>query len=257
MPARDLALLEAAARAAGKIAMRYWKQSPQVWDKGAEGPVTEADLAVNQMLRADLTAARPGYGWLSEETPDSPQRLVQTHVFIVDPIDGTRAFIAGESAFAHSLAVAEHGQVTAAVVYLPAKNLMYSATAGGPALLNGAPIAASRRADPEGASALANAGALAPDLWPGGVPGLKRSFRASLAWRLCLVAEGAFDAMLTMRPAWEWDVAAGSLIATRAGASVTDRDGVPLTFNTPDPRTPGALAAAADLHAALMLRRKP
>ena len=114
MPARDLALLTEAAREAGRIALRYWRNSPQVWDKGGEhGPVTEADLAVNDMLKAKLLAARPDYGWLSEETPDSADRLAVDTVFIVDPIDGTRAFIAGEETFAHSLAVVQRGKVTA------------------------------------------------------------------------------------------------------------------------------------------------
>ena len=90
MPERDLALLTEAARDAGRIALRYWRKNPQVWDKGGEhGPVTEADLAVNDMLKARLLAARPGYGWLSEETPDDAARLACETVFIIDPIDGT------------------------------------------------------------------------------------------------------------------------------------------------------------------------
>ena len=107
MPERDLALLTDAAREAGRIAMRFWRRDPQVWDKGGEhGPVTEADLAVNDMLKPMLLAARPDYGWLSEETPDNADRLSRDTVFIVDPIDGTRAFVAGEETLAHSLAVA-------------------------------------------------------------------------------------------------------------------------------------------------------
>ena len=94
MPVNDLALLTEAARAAGDIARRYFQKSPKVWDKGGSaGPVTEADLEVDRMLSDDLRAARPDYGWLSEETEDSATRLSQENVFIVDPIDGTRAFI--------------------------------------------------------------------------------------------------------------------------------------------------------------------
>ena len=116
MPERDLALLTDAAREAGLIALRYWRRNPQVWDKGGEhGPVTEADLAVNDMLKARLLAARPDHGWLSEETPDDPARLSRECVFIIDPIDGTRAFIAGEDTFAVSLAVVEQGIPVAGV----------------------------------------------------------------------------------------------------------------------------------------------
>jgi myo-inositol-1(or 4)-monophosphatase len=253
LPARDLALLTEAALAAGEIALRYWKRNPESWDKGGGlGPVTEADLAVNDMLSARLRAARPEYGWLSEETEDDVARRQTEQLFIIDPIDGTRAFLAGEETFAHSLAVAEGGRVTAAVVYLPALDRLYTACASGPALRDGQPILASGRAGVEGASLLATRSSLAPELWPGGVPQVERSFRASLAYRLCLVAEGRFDGMLTLRDAWEWDIAAGALIAARAGAVVTDRLGAPLRFNAAHPQAAGVVAAAPGLHGALM-----
>jgi myo-inositol-1(or 4)-monophosphatase len=255
LPGHDLALLTEAARLAGEIAMAFWKRGPQVWDKGGgHGPVTEADLAVNAMLEARLRAARPDYGWLSEETADGPDRLSCDRVFLIDPIDGTRAFIAGEDTFAHSLAVAEAGRIVAGVVFLPALDRLYCASATSPALRDGQPIAASLKAEDEGASLLTTAPTLAPENWPGGVPPVKRSFRASLAYRMCLVAEGRHDGMLTLRDAWEWDIAAGSLIAERAGARVTDRQGAALRFNADPPLAPGVLAAVPGVHRGLMAR---
>lgn len=256
MPAHDLALLTDAARAAGRIALAFWKQSPATWDKGGgHGPVTEADLAVNAMLEARLREARPDYGWLSEESADTADRLGRDRVFVVDPIDGTRAFIAGEESFAHSLAVVEHGEVTAGVVYLPALDRLYTASRGGEALCDGQPIRASTQAGIEGAQVLCNASSLAAEHWPGGVPDLRRSFRASLAYRLCLVAEGRWDGMILIRDAWEWDVAAGTLIALRAGATVSDARGAPLRFNAAPPLAAGVLAGAPGLHQALLARR--
>ncbi len=250
MPGRDLDLLTDAAREAGRIALRFWRKDPKVWDKGGEhGPVTEADLAVNDMLKARLLEARPGYGWLSEETPDDPARLPCETVFIIDPIDGTRAFVAGEEHFAHSLAVAQHGVVTAAVVYLPALDRFYAAAEGIAPTVNGTPIRASQRDSLTGADILTTKPSLAPEKWPGGVPDVKRSFRASLAYRMCLAAEGRFDGMLTLRPAWEWDIAAGSLIAEKAGLTVTDRMGAALIFNTPQARSDGVLALPPEPHA--------
>lgn len=257
MQARDLDLLVAAAEAAGRIAMKYWKRGPQVFDKGAEGPVTEADLAVNRMLDADLRAARPDYGWLSEETPDDPARLDHERVFIVDPIDGTRAFIAGETAFAVALAVATGGRVTTGVIHMPALGHTYAAAVDGPATRDGQPIHVSHCQGIAEARVLARKGALAPEHWPGGVPDLHRGFRASLAYRMALVAEGAEDGMLTLGPTWEWDAAAGSLIAERAGATVTDAAGAALTFNASHPRLQGLLVATPGLHAALLARRQP
>lgn len=133
MPVRDdLALLEQAAQEAGEIALRFWRKSPQAWDKGGgAGPVTEADLAVNAHLERLLRGARPDYGWLSEESPDDPARLQARHCFIIDPIDGTRAFIDGQVGFSHSLAIAHGHQVVAGVVHLPAQRTTYAAMATG------------------------------------------------------------------------------------------------------------------------------
>lgn len=256
-PDDDLDLLVQAARIAGPIALRYWKRNPKVWQKGDESPVTEADHAVNEALQHHLQTARPSYGWLSEESPDDPARLSAEQVFILDPIDGTRAFIEGEDSFSHALAVARDGVVTAGVVYLPALDRLFAATLDGPATLNGAPIQASAQAGIEGATLLTPAVNLKPEFWPGGVPQVTRSFRTSVAYRLALVAQGRFDGMLSFRQGWEWDIAAGSLIATRAGATVTDRNGDPLRFNRPTPRADGLIAAAPGLHAALRARLMP
>ena len=255
MPALDLALLTEAAREAGRIALRYWRRDPQVWDKGGEhGPVTEADLAVNDMLKTKLLAARPDYGWLSEETPDNADRLAVETVFIIDPIDGTRAFVAGEETWAHSLAVAHKGKIMAGVVYLPAIDRIYTVSETSPPMKDGLPIAASGRDRLEGANILTTKANMVPEMWPGGVPEIMRSFRASLAYRLCLAAEGRFDGMLTLRDAWEWDIAAGSLIAERAGAVVTDRLGRDLQFNRPTALAEGVLALPPKVHAEALQR---
>ena len=141
MPAADLDLLIEAALESGRIATRFSGAHAKRWDKpDGAGPVTEADLAVNEMLEDRLPSARPDYGWLSEETEDNSSRLSKDRVFIVDPIDGTRSFAEGAKTWAHSLAIADHGIVTAAVIYLPLRDLLYTAEAGKGAQLNGVPI---------------------------------------------------------------------------------------------------------------------
>lgn len=259
MPAAedDLHLLEQAAREAGEIALRYWRRDQQIWDKaGGAGPVTEADLAVNAHLERVLRAARPDYGWLSEESPDDTARLAATHCFIVDPIDGTRAFIDGQNGFSHSLAIARGHEITAAVVHLPAQDLTYTAHETGAARLNGAVITASQHGF-EGADVLTGKPSLDPVHWRGVVPPLRRSFRPSLAWRLCLVAEGRFDAALSVRPAWEWDIAAGVLIARRAGCLASDLTGQPLRFNTPSRLGDGLIVATRALHDGMLAAMTP
>lgn len=252
MPGSDLDLIRAAAEDAGRLALGFWRGDYRHWDKQAGlGPVSEADLAVNARIEALLRPARPDYGWLSEESPDDPARLSARRCFIIDPIDGTRAFIEGNEGFAVCIAVVEDGRPLAGVVHLPALGLTYAAGASGPALRNGAPV---RCSDPpaEGATVLAAKAALAPDHWRGGrVPGLRRHFRPSLAWRLCLVAEGRFDASLSVRPVWDWDIAAASLIAERAGCRVTDRSGRAFGFNSLSAQGNGLIVAGPRLHAAL------
>ena len=252
----DMALLVDAAEASGPIAMGHFMGDFETWDKPGEGPVTEADLAIDRMLRGRLGAARPEYGWLSEESEGEPDRECRERVFIVDPIDGTRAFIAGEQGWGIALAVAERGRVVAAAMHLPARGETYAAALGQGATLNGAPIRASGRVALEGATALATSAQLKDNLWPGGAPPVERHFRPSLAWRLCLVGQGRFDMMVTLRAAYEWDIAAGCLIATEAGAAVTDGDGAALEFNRHPLRAPGVIAAPDALHRALMARRR-
>ena len=258
-PEADRAQLVAAAEEGGRVALSYHGRPVRSWDKpGALGPVSEADLAVNAALEARLRPLRPDYGWLSEEDADDPGRLSAERVFVVDPIDGTRAFLAGGAGFSVALAVVERGRVTAAAVHLPAHGETYAAHLGGGATLDGRPIAPSPRQDPDGADALITKGMLAAQHWPGGTPGLRHHFRSSLAWRLCLVAAGRFDATLTFRPAWEWDIAAGALIAAEAGCAVSDGAGGPLGFNLPSARLEaGVVVAPPALHARLIALRRP
>ncbi len=250
MPAADLALLIDAALTAGQIACSHWKTAPRTWTKADDSPVSAADLEVDRALRDALLAARPGYGWLSEESPEDLARLKREHCFILDPIDGTRAYLRGETSWAVSLAVADAGRVTAAVVHLPARDLTYTAAAGQGAFLNGTPLRASGRADPDGARLLASKASYAPRHWAR-LPAFERMFRPSLAWRIACVGEGRADATLTLRAAWEWDIAAGALIAGEAGAAVTDRRGADLRFNTPARQSAGLLVANPTLHAAI------
>jgi myo-inositol-1(or 4)-monophosphatase len=259
LPASDLPLLIEAARAAGRIATSFTGLLARRWDKpDGGGPVTEADMAVNAMLEQRLRSARPGYGWLSEETEDDPDRLSRDRVFIVDPIDGTRSFAEGSKTWAHALAVVENGIVTDAVIYLPLRDMLFSASAGQGAFLNGAPIVASQTQALATAEILAARPNLASLHWQGGqAPQFSRAYRPSLAYRMALVAQGRFDGMLTLRPSWEWDIAPGDLILREAGGICTDRAGLRLRFNNPVPKLDGVVAAGAMIHAQIRAALAP
>ena len=252
MPDNDLNLLMEASRKAAEIALHHWKSDQKIIEKpDGAGPVSEGDLAVDAYLHKTLLAARPDYGWLSEETADTEHRLDKKRVFIVDPIDGTRSYIAGERTWALSLAVVEDGRPIAGVVYLPVRQKLYSSARGQGAFLNQNPIETSQRKEADGGTILAPKSNLDPMHWPNGVPDMTKHFRPSLAYRLSLIAEGRFDAMLTLRDTWEWDIAAGALIAAEAGARVTDSRGKRLELNGKRAKTSGVLLANPTLHASL------
>ncbi|MEP4195069.1 MAG: 3'(2'),5'-bisphosphate nucleotidase CysQ [Aliishimia sp.] len=252
-PKADLELLTDVVRKAGEIALGFTGPQAKRWDKeDGAGPVTEADLAVNDYLMDVLRAARPDYGWLSEETEDDTSRLDADTVFIVDPIDGTRSFVEGSKTWAHSVAVAHKGDVIAGVILLPMRDMLYRAAKGDGATLNGQTLCASAKCDIATSDVLSATPNLQPQFWKGAVPEFGRAYRPSLAYRMALVAQGRFDGMITFRPTWEWDIAAGALIATEAGAYASDRNGDPLRFNAPDPRTHGIVSAAPELHKALL-----
>jgi len=244
LQAHDLELLTSAAKNAGEIAKTYFQNGHETWDKpGGAGPVTEADLAVNDMLTEELRAARPDYGWLSEESENDSTRLSKKRTFVVDPIDGTRAFIDGSKSWSHALAILEDGIPIAAAVYLPMLDKLYTAMRGTGAHLNGAPITVDPETQVQDARVLANKNNFRPELWHPSVPPVKQDFRSSLAYRMCLVAEGRFNAMLTLRQTWEWDIASGVLIVEEAGGHARTRDGLAPKLNNPHPQINGVLAA--------------
>ncbi|UWQ18170.1 3'(2'),5'-bisphosphate nucleotidase CysQ [Jannaschia sp. M317] len=251
----DRALLSEAALEAGRIARHYVGRDKDVQDKGdGQGPVTQADLEIDAMLRRTLTQARPGYGWLSEESADTDARLSRSRVFVIDPIDGTRAFIKGEPTFSHSLAVVEDGVPFAAAIHLPMKDRLYAAARGGGATRDGVPIAPSGRQVLDGAEVLATRPNFHDEHWTGGRPPVSQHFVSSLAFRLALAAEGRFDAMVTLRRAWEWDIAAGALLVAEAGGAIHDRRGGALRFNNVHPQVDGVVAGTRAVQAALLAR---
>lgn len=254
---KDLHLIETAASAAGAIALGYFRQSPEVWWKnGNRSPVSAADYAANACLEDLLRPARPGYGWLSEETEDNASRLACETLFVVDPIDGTRAFLAGEETWCVSVAVVHKGRPVAGVLFAPALEQTFSATLSGPALKNGRPIRVS-----SGLESPARV-AVAEDMLARLDPGMREAIRRvnhvpSLAYRLAMAADGRIDGTFVKRNSHDWDLAAGDLILRRAGGRLTDLHGAPLVYNRSEV-THGVLCAAADpLHDRLLSALEP
>ncbi len=248
----DLALIEEAAREAGDIARRYFRRDPQVWQKDNDSPVSEADYAVDRFLAERLVGARPEYGWLSEETTDDPARLQRQTVFIVDPIDGTRAFVEGKEDWTVSIAIVSDKRPVAAALYAPIHEEMFLACAGSGTRMNGSAVHAAATDSAEHARLAGPWPLLKPVAarHPGFV---NAGFIPSLAYRFAQVGDGRLDAALARKNAHDWDIAAADLLIAEAGGKLTDASGATILYNTPEIRHPPLLAAAPDLHD--MLRR--
>lgn len=248
----DAALLEAAVREAGAIAMSFFRQDPKTWDKGDDDPVSEADLAIDRQLRDALAGNRPDYGWLSEESADDKSRLDRRAVWIVDPIDGTRAFVQGREHFSVSVALSLDGAPVLAAVYAPATEEFYAAASGGGATCNGAAIRVSDRPELRSARILTSRGIFNRLRRQAEMPDADWFYRNSIAYRLVLAAAGRYDASVTLSEKSEWDVAAGDLIVREAGGLATDMRGRRLVYNQPLPRLDSIVAAPPGLHGDLM-----
>ncbi|MCR9058370.1 MAG: 3'(2'),5'-bisphosphate nucleotidase CysQ [Rhodobacteraceae bacterium] len=242
----DLQLLETAARQAGELALGYFGQGLETWFKGNKSPVSEADIAVDRFLADRLLTARPDYGWLSEETADDRARLECRRVFIVDPIDGTRAFLAGGDEWTISIAVVEDGRPVAGAVFCPRRNEMFTARAGGGAFLNEAGIRVSGRTSVSGAtltgphSIISNTDVLAAGFQ-------KTEILRSLAYRLVMVAAGRIDVGTARGGPSDWDLAAADLLVKEAGGRITDVSGRDLTYNRSRTGHPALIAASTGL----------
>lgn len=245
--AADLRLLVDAAAEAGRIALRYFRNDPRVWWKEGNSPVSEADFAVDAFLRDALLAARPDYGWLSEETEKAeldgsePERF-----FVVDPIDGTRSFLRGEDTWCIALAVVAKGRPAAAAIDAPAKREVFEAAHGGGARLNGRPLDAGPGTDAEGMLRVAMPDALRRKLGGETLRAVRAAVSApSLAYRIAQVATGRLDGTLIRPSARDWDIAAADLILAEAGGRLGDLEGEERLYKI-EGRRHGLLIAGAE-----------
>ncbi|HVW72039.1 MAG TPA: 3'(2'),5'-bisphosphate nucleotidase CysQ [Rhizomicrobium sp.] len=244
----DLALLEETVREAGHVARKFYGGDYKRWNKEGGSPVTEADLAVNKYLQDHLTAARPDYGWLSEENTDDPARLSRARVFVIDPIDGTVAFLKNRPHFTICAAIVVEGRPCCGVVYNPISEELYSAMAGAGAHRNGAVIHVGARDRLRDCAMLGDRTQLTQKPWPP----MHVQNRNSVAYRLALVADGSADASVSLTAKRDWDLAAADIILSEAGGRLTDAKGTTLIYNRPTTRQSSLVAANAKLHTEIL-----
>ena len=248
---RDAQLLKETVRAAGELAHSMFRTELRKWTKGASSPVSEADIAVNDLLEAKLRGATPDYGWLSEESVDDDERLGKRLVWIVDPIDGTRGYLAGREDWCVSVALVEDYSPLLAAVFAPVTSEFFFAARGQGATRNDKPISVAGGIELDFAR-VAGPKPLAERLNRTGHDIVLHPRIASLALRLCRVAHGDLDAAFAGGQSRDWDLAAANLIVQEANGRMTALSGDAILYNRREVAHGMLVAAGRDRHASIV-----
>ncbi len=248
---RDATLLRDTVREAGALARSMFRTELKKWIKGASSPVSEADIAVNDLLEARLRTATPDYGWLSEESADDAVRLSRRLTWVVDPIDGTRNYLNGHDEWCVSVALVEDASPVLAAVFAPTSDEFFFAARGRGTTLNGRAVRAA------GGSALDFSRVAGPKPMVERLNSSGGDIRlhpriGSLALRLCRVADGALDAAFAGGNSHDWDLAAADLIVQEADGRMSDLSGDPILYNRREVTHGVLVAAGRDRHASIV-----
>ena len=237
------------AKEAGSIILQYYQSKYETRNKSYHNPVTSADHAADTFLKNKLTGLYPNYGWLSEETVDSRERLNNSLTWVVDPLDGTKEFIEGIPHFVVSIALVKNGEPVIGVLYNPISEELFTATKGGGAFLNGKKLSCSKEKVFKNMVILNSRSETRNGLW--------KSFSndfyeqraiGSVAYKLGLTSAAQADIFASLRPKNEWDICAGHCILREAGGEMVTLEGDPVTYNNEKTLiTPGIIAANVDI----------
>ena len=249
--ARDAALLTATVREAGALALSLFRTELKNWTKGASSPVSEADIRVNDLLESRLRAATPDYGWLSEESVDDDTRLGKRLTWIVDPIDGTRGYLAGREDWCVSVALVQDATPLLAAVFVPASDEFFFAVRGQGATLNGVPVRAAAGTELD-FSRVAGPKPLVERLSPSSDEIVLHPRIGSLALRLCRVAHGGLEAAFAGGQSRDWDLAAADLIVREANGNMTALSGDTILYTRREVAHGVLVAAGRERHARIV-----
>jgi myo-inositol-1(or 4)-monophosphatase len=237
-----------AVREAGAAVRGFYKDSYTVKEKGEDNPLTDADIASNNILQAHLTRLLPEAGWLSEESADDASRCQRTDVWIVDPVDGTKEFTLGIPEFVVSVALVREGRPVLGVLYNPIQEQLFVGEVGEGAWYNGVPCRVSSHAPLDGARIVCSRTEMKKGWFDKYLDRLKLMPVGSVAYKFGLVGAGMAEATFTPQPRHEWDIAGGVAFVQAAGGHTSNRHGAAFRFNLPKPLVDGICATNGVIH---------
>ena len=241
---------------AGKLALKWFKKDPEQWKKNDGSLVSKADIEINDLLNKLLKNKNPEFGWLSEENEDDKSRLNKKITFVVDPLDGTKAFLEGKKEFSISIAIVKNGLPISGIVFSPSTGEIFEAEKNKGSWKNNKKIIISNYKKLEKCKMIAFKPMFSHPAWKEPWPKMDIENRNSIAYRMALVASGQYDAMMALNSKNDWDIAAGDLLISEAGGIVTLHTNKKIIYNTENIKKPSVIGTNKSIHDKIIKRVK-
>ena len=241
---------------AGKLALKWFKKDPEQWEKDDGSLVSKADIEINDLLNKLLKNKNPEFGWLSEENEDDRSRLNKKITFVVDPLDGTKAFLEGKKEFSISVAIVKNGLPISGIVFSPSTGEMFEAEKNKGSWKNNKKVIISNYNRLEKCKMIAFKPMFSHPAWKEPWPKMDIENRNSIAYRMALVASGQYDAMMALNSKNDWDIAAGDLLISEAGGIVTLHTNKKIIYNTENIKKPSVIGTNKSIHDKIIKRVK-
>ena len=241
---------------AGKLALKWFKKDPEQWKKDDGSLVSRADIEINDLLNKLLKNKNPEFGWLSEENEDDKSRLNKKITFVVDPLDGTKAFLEGKKEFSISIAIVKNGLPISGIVFSPSTGEMFEAEKNKGSWKNNKKIIISKYKKLEKCKMIAFKPMFSHPAWKEPWPKMDVENRNSIAYRMALVASGQYDAMMALNSKNDWDIAAGDLLISESGGIVTLHTNKKIIYNTENTKKPSVIGTNKAIHEKIIKRVK-
>ena len=241
---------------AGKLALKWFKKDPEQWKKDDGSLVSKADIEINDLLNKLLKNKNPEFGWLSEENEDDKSRLNKKITFVVDPLDGTKAFLEGKKEFSISVAIVKNGLPISGIVFSPSTGEMFEAEKNKGSWKNNKKVIISNYNRLEKCKMIAFKPMFSHPAWKEPWPKMDVENRNSIAYRMALVASGQYDAMMALNSKNDWDIAAGDLLISESGGIVTLHTNKKIIYNTENTKKPSVIGTNKAIHKKIIKRVK-